>query len=95
MKLINDIEIKQATRLCEVNGKFGYFHCWTVEAYPTAPSISIGSHPGGQVSTTLGIVEFSDGVSKVCPEDIKFIDEENKFLRSLDAIPKEKKDEVN
>jgi hypothetical protein len=53
-----------------------------------APGIGIGSHPGGQISKTYGIVEFSDGILYVAPEKIKFIDEEHMMLAMFDANEK-------
>lgn len=51
------------------------FHKWTIEQEPVAPGLMKGSHPGGQYSTTLGIVELEDGtVRTVDPSAIRFID---------------------
>ena len=51
----------------------GYFHCWTHEAWVVEPSLMIGGTSGGQVSTTLGIVEYDDGyVAKIDPTKIIF-----------------------
>lgn len=82
--MINN-KIEHKRRLCKVGDKHGYFHCWTHEADVIAPGIGIGSHPGGQFSTTLGIVELSDGVRKFVPEKIEFIDEEHMRLAMMDA----------
>lgn len=85
MSKLSDIEIKHERRGCIVDERPGYFHCWSHEANVIEPGIAIGSHPGGQFSTTLGIVEFSDGVKKVAPEKIKFVDEENMMLDMMEA----------
>lgn len=74
---MSDIVIKPELRLCEVNGKLGYFHCW--EQYSTVVP-SIGSLPGGQESNVFGIVEFEDRVARILPWEIKFNDEENYTL---------------
>lgn len=83
MAKLSDIEIKHERRSCIVDERPGYFHCWSHEANVIEPGIAIGSYPGGQFSTTLGIVEFSDGVKKVQPEKIKFVDEENSMLNVI------------
>ena len=84
MAKLSDIEIKHERRRCVVDERPGYFHCWSHEANVIDPGIAIGSHPGGQFSTTLGIVEFSDCVKKVAPEKIKFVDDENVMLDMIE-----------
>lgn len=77
MSTLHDIAIKLERRLCEVNGKLGYFHCW--EQYSkVVPSFK--SSPDGQESNVFGIVEFGDRVARILPWEIKFIDEENQIL---------------
>lgn len=75
------IEFK--TRLCEVDGKLGYFHCWEQFAEPIPPSAMVGGPPGGQMSRVYGIVEFRDRVRRVAPFDIKFIDDQNAILSEM------------
>ena len=51
------------------------FHKWTTEAHLVGAGISRGSHPAGQLSKTLGIVETEEGrVLFVEPQQIEFID---------------------
>lgn len=68
------------TRLCEVNGKLGYFHRWEQWSKVVDASPLRGGHPGGQNGQVFGIVEFEDGVRRVGPSSIKFCDEENAIL---------------
>lgn len=63
---MNKLEIDRY-RLCEVNGKIGYFHRWAELCDVISPSPMIGGHPGG-------IVEFPDEVREVTPSQIKFRD---------------------
>lgn len=70
---MNKLEIDRY-RLCEVNGKIGYFHRWAELCDVISPSPMIGGHPGGQISRTYGIVEFPDEVREVTPSQIKFRD---------------------
>lgn len=82
-------------RLCTVDDRLGYFHCWENYADVISPSLMVGGSPGGQISRVYGIVEFSDGVQKVAPQKIKFVDEENLFLQqSADNETEENKIEV-
>ncbi len=87
-------EIEYVTRLCKVNSgkaaKFGYFHCWEHYADVIAPGLTIGSHPGGQYGRVFGIVEFEDGVKRVDPPNIKFIDEPSVYLVKLNEMNEEK-----
>lgn len=74
-------EIRWETRLCEVDGELGYFHCWehwsnVIDASP----LRGGGHPGGQIRQVYGIVEFKDGVRRIDPAKIKFCDDENAIL---------------
>lgn len=39
-------EIKWETRLCEVNGELGYFHCWEHWSNVIDTSPLRGGHPG-------------------------------------------------
>lgn len=66
-----------------IDDKVGYFHCWEQYADIIAPGLIVGSHPGGQYARVFGIVEFGDGVERVDPSKIKFIDEGNAILYSL------------
>lgn len=81
----NVITIRPERRLCEVDGKLGYFHCW--EQYATTVP-QIGHLPGGQESHLYGIVEFSKSIRRVNPEDIRFVDGENRDLAALEEANK-------
>lgn len=51
------------------------FHKWTYEQQPVSAGLARGSHPGGQLSETWGIVEKEDGsVCLVSPQCIVFTD---------------------
>lgn len=51
------------------------FHKWTLEQSVVPPGCGIGSHPGGQLSSTLALVELEDGLmATVRPEHIMFLD---------------------
>ena len=51
-------EIRWETRLCEVDGELGYFHCWEHWSNVIDASPLRGGHPGGQIGQVYGIVEF-------------------------------------
>lgn len=82
-------EIEWATRLCEVNGKLGYFHYWEHWANVVGASALHGGHPGGQVGQVYGIVEFPEGVQRVDPSKIHFKDEINSVLGEMDKCKEE------
>lgn len=73
-------EIRWETRLCEVDGELGYFHCWEHWSNVIDASPLRGGHPGGQIGQIYGIVEFKDGVRRIDPAKIKFCDDENAIL---------------
>ena len=77
------MDIKLETRLCELNGEFGYFHCWEHWSNVIDASPLRGGHPGGQIGQVYGIVEFSGEVRKVDPSKIRFKDETNEQCRSF------------
>lgn len=77
------MNVEFPTRLCEVNGKLGYFHRWEQWSKVVDASPLRGGHPGGQNGQVFGIVEFEDGVRRVGPSSIKFCDEENASLCAL------------
>lgn len=55
--------------------KKALFHKWSYDQEPVAPGYVVGSHPGGQRSLTVGIVELEDGTMRRCHvEDIQFLD---------------------
>lgn len=89
MASLNDIYVKKELRLCQVGKETGYFHCWEQYADVIAPGLTVGSHPGGQYSRVFGIVEFDDGIERVSPEKIKFVDEYNASLVAMNKIQKE------
>ena len=72
------------TRFCKVNGKVGYFHTWEHYSQPVEASPFIGGSPAGIYSRVFGIVEFTDGVERVDPTEIKFCDENNAGLFFFD-----------
>lgn len=86
---INEEDRIKELRLCKVNEEFGYFHCWEQYADVMAPGLTVGSHPGGQYYRVFGIVEFNDGIERVDPEKIKFVDEFNASLVAMNKIQEE------
>ena len=91
----SDITVKQERRLCVVNGKMGYFHCWEHYSRPVEPSPMIGGAPGGVISFVRAIVEFPEGIGYVDPKDLKFCDEENVYLHRLLKIEDMRKEKKN
>ena len=91
----SDITVKQERRLCVVNGKMGYFHCWEHYSRPVEPSPMIGGAPGGVISFVRAIVEFPEGIGYVDPKDLKFCDEENVYLHRLLKIGYMRKEKKN
>ena len=69
--------IMHERRLCKVDDKIGYFHCWEHFSKPVSAGLTIGSPPAGVISYVVGIVEFADGVERVDPTEIKFCDEKH------------------
>ena len=78
-----NMRINWETRLCKVDGKLGYFHCFEQWANVIGESPLIGGHSAGQISQVYGIVEFEDGVKRVNPTRIKFVDHEHQMLYTL------------
>lgn len=74
--------INNKLRLCEVGGELGYFHCW--EQYIT----TVGSTSGTQISRVYAVIEFPNRVQRVDPIDMKFVDETNHFLGSMNRSKK-------
>ena len=89
MTINNAITIQPERRLCEIDGRLGYFHYW--EHYATVVP-SIGSLPGGHESHVFGIVEFADDVQRVDPTRIKFVDDQNRELELLEKVHKKMKE---
>lgn len=78
-----EMGISWETRRCTVNGELGYFHIWEQYSQPMEASILVGGAPAGVFCRVYGLVEFSDGVRRVDPESIKFVDEENQLLEEI------------
>ena len=51
----SDITVKQERRLCVVNGRMGYFHCWEHYSRPVEPSPMIGGAPDQFRSRDRGV----------------------------------------
>lgn len=65
------------------------FHRWVEERQLIDASPMVGGHPGGEIATTLAIVEYMDGrVERVLPEQIRFLD-------TKDNMPMGKKKDSN
>lgn len=74
MASVMSCNIEWKTRLCEVNGRLGYFHTWEQYSRPVGESPFVGGPPAGVIAQVFGIVEFEDGVERVEPNLIKFLD---------------------
>lgn len=79
MASLSDITIKRELRLCRVNGKVGYFHCWE-------------HYSNGAISYVRALVEFPEGMGYADPKDLKFCDETHADLYAMDKFEKENKD---
>lgn len=77
-----------STRLCEVHDCVGYFHTWELYSEPLPASILVGGAPAGIFSRVYGIVEFPNGITRVDPTEIHFIDEEHEILKEFDRYKK-------
>lgn len=77
------VDVEWLTRPCRVNGELGYFHTWEHYSIPVEASPLVGGAPAGVIGQVYGIVEFSDGVKRVQPCDIKFCDEQNELLNEM------------
>lgn len=93
MAKYTDIEICWHTRPCLVNGEYGEFHIWEQWSEPVGESPLIGGPPAGVVSRVVGIVEFPDGIRRVDPTSIKFVDEEHANLCGSAKVYKRKAEE--
>lgn len=70
-------------RLCNINGKIGYFHRWENFSKPLEASPLVSGAPAGIFSKTYAIVEFPDCVKRVDPTQVLFCDEQNQALWEL------------
>ena len=62
-------------RPCKIEGKRALFHRWETWANVVNDGLLVGSHPGGQISYVVGIVEYENGdVTRVSPNVIQFCD---------------------
>lgn len=69
------------------------FHKWTLEQEPISPGLTVGSHPGGQLSRTVALVELEDGTTRlVMPALLRFLDTEE-TMRQI-AWPGEEHDNL-
>lgn len=69
-----NVVMKCETRLCEVNGRYGYFHTWEQYSEIIPPSLLKGGHSGGVIASIFAIIEFPEGIERVEPTKVKFID---------------------
>lgn len=83
MASFRNFNIEWDTRLCEVDERIGYFHTWEQWSKPVGASPMIGGPPAGVISMVFGIVEFPEGVERVDPINIKFVDDEHDMLCQL------------
>lgn len=66
-------------RPCIVKRRKATFHRWSHKEWVIEPGIAIGSHPGGQMSLDVAIIEYADGTVTECfPHEVKFTDKEEK-----------------
>ena len=68
-------------RLCEVDGKIGWFHGFTQLSHIVPPSNLRGGHGGGVVAGAYAIIERQDGtVSLIEAQKIKFLRTPAEFI---------------
>ena len=79
------MNVEFPTRLCEVNGKLGYFHRWEQWSKVVDASPLRGGHPGGQNGQVFGIVEFEDGVRRVGPSSINSVMRRTRYFVRLQS----------
>lgn len=72
-----------ALRICKVKDTYGYFHDWEHYSRPLEASPLMGGAPAGVFSKIFAIVEFSDGVKRVDPGSVIFVDKINHALTQL------------
>lgn len=90
-KTISNIDIPSGTRLCRVDGKYGFFHTWELYSQPVEASPFVGGAPAGVFNRVYGIVEFEDDVRRVDPTHIEFCDKCNAILYNYNEHDKENK----
>ena len=95
MAKYNDIEICWHTRRCSVNGEYGNFHVWEQWSEPVGERPLVGGPPAGAAAGVYGIVEFPDGIRRVDPASIKFVDQEHANLTGLCNALKKKDARTN
>lgn len=81
-----EFTIKPELRLCQVGDELGYFHTWEQVSTVLDPSPLRGGHPGGTISQMYALVEFGDGVKRVQPYEVKFVDEQNDILSEFNKF---------
>lgn len=82
----NGIKLSYETRMCMVDEEICMFHCWEHYSKPLPASPLVGGEPPGVFSQVFGIVEFSYGVRRVDPTNIKFIDEGSDICKAWNNI---------
>ena len=80
---VTEVNRGRNPRELAVSQQKALFHKWTLEQEVAAPGLVRGSHPGGQLSKTLGIVELENGIVRMVePSSIRFIDTDG-IMRQL------------
>lgn len=95
MAKYTDIKIYLRTRPCLVNGEYGHFHVWEQWSEPVGESLLVGGPPAGVIQRVFGIVEFPDGIRRIDPVLIKFVDQEHADLFVCSRASKQKIEEEN
>ena len=97
---VGTITIEWVTRACEVDGRPGLFHIWEqwlhrepLRGGNSCYSRYCGRSDGAPIGQVYGIVEFSDGVKRVDPVKIKFCDEDNVWLATMEKHKEAEKDD--
>ena len=72
---IGNVNVRVEVRACYVNHKKALFHGWFNYSQIVPPSLMVGGHNGGTISSPIGLVEFENGkVDMVNPTAIRFAD---------------------
>lgn len=88
------MDARTPLRIVKVKGRIGFFHCWEQlrrgSVMPNDPYESVCQ--AGEMMKVLAIVEFENGVERVDPTDVDFVDEINNGLWSMNRAREQREE---
>ena len=73
-------------RICEVDGRYGYFYRWEPHAKFIRGNPTKGTRSGRKITGVFAVIEFAEGIERVKATKVKFLDPTSFLIEPGDIV---------